>query len=103
MNSLERLHATLAGKPLDRRAVAPVLGLYGARLTGCPLEQYYTDPVAYVRGQTAIREMFQPDILYAPVAFASLGAAFGGELVHLETMPPDLRTRPYSHSSSGAR
>lgn len=92
MNSMERIQATLAGKPLDRRAVAPVLGLYGARLTNCPLDRYYTDPVAYVRGQAAVREMFQPDILYAPLAFASIGAAFGGELVHLDTMPPDLRT-----------
>ncbi|OGU17350.1 MAG: hypothetical protein A2076_03870 [Geobacteraceae bacterium GWC2_53_11] len=92
MNSMERIQATLAGKPLDRRAVAPVLGLYGARLTNCPLDRYYADPVAYVRGQAAVREMFQPDILYAPLAFASIGAAFGGELVHLDTMPPDLRT-----------
>lgn len=92
MNSTERMQATLAGKPLDRRAVAPVLGLYGARLTNCPLDRYYADPVAYVRGQAAVREMFQPDILYAPLAFASIGAAFGGELVHLDTMPPDLRT-----------
>lgn len=92
MNSMERIQATLAGKPLDRRAVAPVLGLYGARLTNCPLDRYYTDPVAYLRGQTAVWDMFQPDILFAPLAFASIGAAFGGELVHLETMPPDLRT-----------
>ena len=40
MNSMERIQATLAGKPLDRRAIAPVLGLYGARLTNCPLERY---------------------------------------------------------------
>lgn len=92
MNSMERIQGTLAGKPLDRRAVAPVLGLYGARLTSCPLEMYYSDPAAYVRGQTAVREMFQPDILFAPLAFALIGAAFGGELIHLDTMPPDLRT-----------
>ncbi|MFA7403578.1 MAG: uroporphyrinogen decarboxylase family protein [Pelobacteraceae bacterium] len=92
MNSMERMQATMAGKPLDRRAVAPVLGLYGARLINCPLERYYSDPFAYARGQAAVREMFQPDVLYAPLAFASIGAAFGGELVHLDTMPPDLRT-----------
>lgn len=92
MNSMERIQATLAGTAIDRRAIAPVLGLYGARLTDCPLEKYYTDPLSYARGQVAVRDAFQPDILYAPLAFASLGAAFGGELVHLETMPPDLRT-----------
>lgn len=91
MNSMERIQATLAGKPLDRRAIAPVLGLYGARLTNCPLEQYYTDPAAYAAGQSAIRETFQPDVLCAPLAFASIGAAFGGELVFLDTLPPNLR------------
>jgi uroporphyrinogen decarboxylase len=91
MNSMERVRATLAGRPLDRRAIAPVLGLYGARLTQCPLEQYYTDPAAYARGQSAVRETFQPDVLCAPLAFASIGAAFGGELVFLDTLPPNLR------------
>jgi uroporphyrinogen decarboxylase len=91
MNSTERKMATLAGKPLDRRAVAPVLGLYGARLTGCPLDQYYTDPAAYARGQSAVREAFRPDVLCAPLAFAAIGAAFGGELVFLDTEAPNLR------------
>jgi len=91
MNSMERLQATLAGKPLDRRAIAPVLGLYGARLTNCPLERYYTDPVAYALGQAAVRETFQPDVLCAPLAFASIGAAFGSELVFLDTEAPNLR------------
>lgn len=91
MNSMERILATLAGKPLDRRAIAPVLGLYGARLTGCPLEQYYTDPAAYALGQSAVRETFQPDVLCAPLAFASIGAAFGGELIYMQTESPNLR------------
>lgn len=91
MNSMERIQATLAGKPLDRRAFAPVLGLYGARLTNCQLEQYYTDPAAYAAGQSVVRETFQPDVLCAPLSFASIGAAFGGELVFLDTLPPNLR------------
>jgi uroporphyrinogen decarboxylase len=91
MNSMERILATLAGKPLDRRAFAPVLGLYGARLTNCPLDQYYTDPTAYARGQSAVRETFRPDVLCAPLAFASIGAAFGGELVFLDAGSPNLR------------
>jgi uroporphyrinogen decarboxylase len=91
MNSMERIQATLAGKPLDRRAIAPVLGLYGARLTNCPIEQYYNDPEAYVQGQSAVREIFRPDVLCAPLAFASIGAAFGGELIYMETQSPNLR------------
>jgi uroporphyrinogen decarboxylase len=97
MNSMERIQATLAGKPLDRRAFAPVLGLYGARLTNCPLEQYYTDPVAYVYGQSAVRETFHPDVLCAPLAFASIGAAFGSEIIFLATEAPNLR-RPAAQS-----
>lgn len=91
MNSMERMRATLAGKPLDRRMIAPALGLYGAKLTNCQLERYYTDPAAYVRGQAAVLELFQPDILHAPLSFASLGAAFGSELIYLDRMPPNLR------------
>jgi uroporphyrinogen decarboxylase len=98
MNSTERIMATLAGKPLDRRAVAPVLSLYGARLTGCPLDQYYTDPAAYARGQSAVRETFRPDVLCAPLAFASIGAAFGSELVFLDTEAPNIR-RPAIQSA----
>jgi uroporphyrinogen decarboxylase len=91
MNSMERILATIAGKPLDRRAFTPVLGLYGARLTGCPLDKYYSDPAAYAAGQMAVRETFQPDVLCAPLAFASIGASFGSELVFLETEAPNLR------------
>jgi uroporphyrinogen decarboxylase len=98
MNSMERIQATLAGKPLDRRAIAPVLGLYGARLTNCPLDQYYTDPLAYAAGQTAVRETFRPDVLCAPLAFAEIGAAFGSELIFLDTLPPNIR-RPAIQSA----
>jgi uroporphyrinogen decarboxylase len=90
--------ATLAGKPLDRRAVTPVLSLYGARLTGCPLEQYYTDPAAYARGQSAVLETFRPDVLCAPLAFASIGAAFGSELVFSDTAAPNIR-RPAAQAA----
>lgn len=91
MNSTERIMATLTGKPLDRRAIAPLLSLYGARLTHCPLEQYYTDPVVYSRGQSAVRKIFQPDVLFSPFTFASIGAAFGGELHFFADQPPNLR------------
>jgi len=98
MNSMERVLTTLAGKPLDRRAVAPVLSLYGARLTNCPLEQYYTDPVAYARGQSAVRETFQPDVLFSPFAFASIGAAFGSEVHFFANQAPNIR-RPAIQSA----
>jgi uroporphyrinogen decarboxylase len=91
MNSLERIVATLAGKPLDRRAFIPVLSLYGARLTGCSLQRYYSDPMAYLAGQIAVHKEFQPDMLCGPFAFALIGAAFGSELKAMDTQPPNVR------------
>ena len=75
MKSLDRYRATLAGKPLEHCIVAPVLSLYGARLTGCPLERYYTEADAYARGQAAIYATLQPDILFAPFALAHIRRA----------------------------
>lgn len=77
MNGTERIMATLTGQPIDRRAVNLVLSLYGARLTEVPLDRYFTDPAEYVRGQAAIRTIFDPDIMYGPFAFAIIAAAFG--------------------------
>lgn len=91
MNSTERIMATLAGKPVDRRAFVPVLSLYGARLTNCPLDRFYTDPAAYVAGQLAVRKEFAPDMLFGPFAFALIGAAFGSEIKSSASQAPNIR------------
>jgi len=91
VNSLERILATLAGAAVDRRAVTPVLSLYGARLTNCPLERYYNDASAYAKGQSAVREVFEPDALFTPFAFALLGAAFGSKLHYFAEQAPNVR------------
>lgn len=91
MTPAERLAAAFAGSAADRRPFVPALGLYGARLTGCPPERYYNDPLAYARGQLAVLDAFAPDALCAPLCFAAIGAAFGGELVYHATQPPTLR------------
>lgn len=90
MNSLQRFENLLAGNPVDRRPFTLVLSLYGARLTGCSTEQHYIDPAAYARGQTAVRECFQPDVLFAPVCVALIGAAFGGRLRYLASNAPTV-------------
>lgn len=90
MNNMERIQATLAGEPIDRRAVSLTLSLYGARLTSCDLREYYTNPSAYARGQSAVREIFQPDVLFAPFALSLLGAAFGSEVRFFDDHPPNL-------------
>jgi len=91
MNSIERILATLTGEPVDRRTVAPVLSLYGARLTSCPLQTYYSDPAAYARGQAAVLMTFQPDVLFGPFDFPGVGAAFGSELHWMPEYAPNIR------------
>ena len=91
MNSRERIQATLMGKPVDRRPFVPVLSLYGAKLTDCPLKQYYSDAAAYARGQAAARELFEPDALCTPFAYGLIGEAFGSSLHYFEDMAPNVR------------
>lgn len=98
MNGRERIQAALQGAPADRVAIAPILSLYGARLSGCPLRRYYTDPEAYADGQTLVLETFQPDMLFAPFAFAVIGEAFGSQLHGFEDQAPNVR-RPAVRSA----
>ncbi len=90
MNSKSRVFATLQGEFVDRRPFTAMLSLYGARLTRCPLETYYTNPQAFVRGQTAVLETFCPDILFSPFLCAGEGAAFGAQLEFFDDQPPNL-------------
>jgi uroporphyrinogen decarboxylase len=96
MNSLERVLATLRGEPVDYPAYTLMLSLYGARLTGASLGDYYAEPQAYVEGQCAVREAFGPDLLFSPFALASLGAVFGGSLKHHPAQAPTLAVPPYA-------
>lgn len=100
MKSSARILATLEGKPLDRRAFIPVLSLYGAKLTDCPLDRYYSDPAAYCAGQAAVYKEFEPDMLLGPFAFALIGAAFGSEIKLSTVQPPNVR-RPAITSLAG--
>ena len=54
MNSATRIAAALTGEPTDRRGVNLVLSLYGARLTGAPLDRHFTDPATYALGTSAL-------------------------------------------------
>ena len=65
-----------------------MLLLCAAGLTGCPLEQYYNDPAAYARGQAAVRETFQPDVLFGPLVVAALAEAFGSRVRYSDKVAP---------------
>lgn len=91
MTGMERVVAALQGASADRRAWTMTLSLYGAKLTGCPLEDYYTDPARYAAGQVAVSEQFGPDIIFTPFALALEARAFGGEIVFPPESPPAVR------------
>lgn len=91
MTSLERVVAAMEGKPQSRPPFTLALSLYGARLTGCPLIQYYRDPGRYAEGQQAVMALCAPDILFGPFALTLEAEAFGSQLIFLPTNPPNVR------------
>jgi uroporphyrinogen decarboxylase len=90
MNSLDRVFAAVRGEPADRRAFSLVLSLYGAKLTGCGLSEYYAKPEAYLAGQRAVVDLVDPDILFTPFALTFEARAFGCTLKHFNTAPPNV-------------
>jgi uroporphyrinogen decarboxylase len=95
MTGLERVLSALQGEPADRRAFTLTLSLYGARLTGCPVREYFTDPRRYLAGQRAVDRLLDPDILFAPFVLPFEALAYGGEEVWLERFAPNLRKPPF--------
>ena len=98
MNSQERVLTALQGKAQDRPPFTLTLSLYGARLTGCPLTEYYSLPERYTEGQEAVLELCSPDILFSPFALTLEAQAFGSELIFLPSNPPNVR-RPAIRSA----
>lgn len=91
MNSLERVLATIKGEKKDRPPLSLTLSLYGAKLTGCPLNEYYTNHNKYIEGQLAVFDKIEPDIIFGPFSLPLLGAAFGSQLKVFENHPPNIR------------
>lgn len=91
MNSMQRVLATVAGHAVDRPPFTAVLSLYGFRFAGGSMSDYYSDPLLYAKGQSAVSETFSPDILFSPFAFASVAEAFGSEVRFFEDHPPILK------------
>ena len=91
MKSLERVFATVGGQPKDRPAFVMNLSLYGARLAGIPLQTFYADANAYAEGQTAVREVFGPDLLLSPFLVPAIGEAFGSVATSGKGNVPNIR------------
>lgn len=100
MNSLERVLAALQGTESDRPAVTMTLSLYGARLTSCPLKEYYTNPRAYLEGQLAVIDQCGPDIVFTPFVLTAEAEAWGCEVAYIANNPPNLK-RPILRHADG--
>lgn len=102
MNGLERVLAAVQGTKPDQPAVSMTLSLYGSRLTNCPLKEYYTRPECYAAGQQAVKEVFDADVLFTPFTLASIGEAFGSEIVYFESSPPNVAVPGCTSASQAA-
>ncbi|PKL09688.1 MAG: uroporphyrinogen decarboxylase, partial [Spirochaetae bacterium HGW-Spirochaetae-7] len=91
MTPKERIGETLAGRFADRRAVAPVLSLYGCRMTGSNPERYYRHPELFLEGQRSVVRRFDPDIVFGPYALALEAGAYGAPLIWPPYSPPNVR------------
>ena len=90
MTGLQRIMATMKGEEKDRLALSLTLSLYGARLTNCPLTEYYSDSKKYVQGQQNVFDKISPDIIFAPFALPLYGKAFGSEIKMYDDQAPNL-------------
>ena len=95
MTGIERVLSALSGEPSDRRAFCLTLSLYGARLTDCPIREYFTIPRRYLEGQREVVRLLDPDILFSPFVLPFEALAYGGEEVWLERFAPNVRKPPF--------
>ena len=91
MTRMERVMAALQGTRADKRAFTMTLSLYGAKLTDCPVNEYYTRPDSYLKGQIAVAEQCRPDIIFTPFALALEARAFGSDIIFLPQYPPNVK------------
>lgn len=98
MNGYDRIMATVQGLEKDRVAVSATLSLYGAKLTNCSMEEYFTNPLAYVRGQEALINKFGLDFIITPLAVAREAETYGCDIKFMKSSPPNIKRRPITKS-----
>lgn len=99
MQAIERVFGTIMGNPVDRTPFTLTASLYGARLTGCQLSEYYSDPEKYFQGQMAVVNEIEPDILFSPFAVVKEAEAFGSVSIYSGNNPPNLKKPAISDHS----
>lgn len=88
--------AAMKGKTSDRRALSLTLSLYGASLTSCPMNRYFTDSRAYFQGQCAVADKCGSDMLFSPFVLTAEAEAFGSTTAQPCNNPPVLKKHAIS-------
>jgi uroporphyrinogen decarboxylase len=91
MNSFDRVMHTIQGKKVDRIAVAPVLGAYGAKLIKTGLKNLYCDAGVYLQAQIEVQNRFDIDMVLAPFDYSAIAEAFGSRIVFYDNQPPNMK------------
>ncbi len=99
MIPIERVVSRLQGQPSDRIPFVPVTTLYGAALANIPLDKYYCNAEFYAKGQQAVVDNIEPDILFGPFTLAFEAEAFGAQLAHFSNNVPNIKTPAISDYS----
>jgi uroporphyrinogen decarboxylase len=89
----------ISGKRSGKTPIALTLSLFGSKITSCPAATYYTDPEAYFKGQKAVMELCDPDVVTTPLALPFEGEVYGGTIKLIDKAPPQLQ-RPAIDSYS---
>lgn len=100
MLPIERVFGTIMGNPVDRIPFTLTLSLYGAKLINCPLNEYYSNPVEYANGQTAVIDTLEPDIIFSPFALVKEAEAFGSVTAIAGKNAPTLRSPAINDASA---
>lgn len=103
MTGRERVFAALGGKRPDHPPYGFVTGSLGARLAGVEAALAYADPEAYVRGQSILCGIYDPDVVFTPFAFTYEALAYGGELAPQVRGAPNLRRPPFRDAVSALK
>jgi len=90
MNSKERCLAAIAGQPVDRVPVFPLLMFLSADRLGISYRRYATDGLAMAESQVNIFRRFGVDAITACSDAYRVSADLGGRMAYPEDQPPHL-------------
>jgi len=88
MNNKERFFNVIAGKPVDRVAVFPLLMAFAAKRSGFNYRQFASDGKAMAQAQLKVQQMFDLDAITACSDAFRIAIDLGGQAVFPDDTPP---------------